>query len=313
MFLRSLTLRNLMATNILGSATNPSVSRFLPHVQDKKFLFFNTDWCPMGQKGWMTLLEKQVDFKYVEVNSFDKDSEITKLFLEVSPKGLVPAGVHYGKNIHEPIPFCYYIDEMFPETCLWPTSPYQRWKALYLLGEISEEFVPKLYRILCEQNPAKMDQHKTDFEEVLRFFDKQLEEHGCSWLMGEQFTLVDISLLTFAERMQALLPHYTQWDPVQKHQNLKRWMENGFQRESFKITSAVRSEQSMRVHPFKALNRVEYLIETFDAARRNKTEMLKRLLKGSAIPFAKDFQKEIRAISDNILIGKEVPTTLGAV
>jgi len=239
--------------------------RILPHIADNKFVFFNTDYCPMGQRGWMTLLEKKVDFKYFEINPMDSTSEETKCFWEVSPRRTVPAGIHHGKNIHDSVPFCKYVDEMFPESSLCPVAPYQRWRARVLIREINEEFVPLFYKVLFEQDASKWENFKKLMMEALECFDNELAHSGGPWLMGEQFTIVDISLLTFVEHMQALIPHYRNWDPLSNYEHLKKWMERGFERESFKTTASDRTPESIAVQPFKSRKRVDYLREVFEA------------------------------------------------
>jgi len=312
MFLHSIKLRNMMST--IRSCDTSTCPKILPHVADNKFLFFNADYCPVGQRGWMTLIEKKVDFKYIEVNCTNPADEVTKLFLEVSPKGTVPAGIHRGKNIHESIPFCKYLDEMFPENPLCPTAPYQRWKAMYLLQEVNNEFVPKLYKVLQDNHPDKRERNKKEFTKVLEFFEKELEHCGGPWFMGEYFTIVDISLLTYFERMQHLLPHYLKWDPMLNYRNLRRWSELGFSRESFKITSANRSEQSITVQPFRCSVRADYLREAFDAGAfdTNRPQERRALLDATVSFFMKDAGKEFSAL-EKAEFSTDSPTGISAV
>jgi len=239
--------------------------KILPHVVANNFLFFNSDFCPLGQRGWLTLLEKQVNFKYIEVNCFNPTSEETQLFWEVSPHHRVPAGIYHGKNVYESMPFCKYVDEMFPENPLCPTAPYQRWKARLLIQEVNEQYVPMFYKVLFEKDPNRWELNKNNMTKVLKFFDDELEHSGGPWLLGEQFTVVDIALLPFVERTHLLLPYYRNWDPIQNFQNLKKWMQAGFGRDSFKITVAERTNESLSCHPYKATKREEYLREVFEA------------------------------------------------
>jgi len=265
------------------SLPNPKI---LPHLSNNQFIFFNADYCPFGQRGWMTLLEKKVDFKYVEVNCFNKTLENTKLFLEVSPNGTVPAGIYHGKNIYESVPFCKYVDEMFPANNLCTNTPYHRWEALTLLNDASENFVPTFYKVLCENDSEASKEHRAKMKDILKNFNQQLERSGGPWFMGKQFTLVDISLLSFFERMVVLFPYYRDWDPFQNAelQELTRWMDAGFARESFKITSADRSEQSMIVQPFKSRRRADYLREVYQAYVLNKVPEMKSMLAKSFGP-----------------------------
>jgi glutathione S-transferase len=236
-----------------------------------KFLLFNADYCPLGQRGWITLLEKKVEFKLVEVNAFNRSLDMTKLFLEVSPSGQFPGGVHNGKILFNDLALCKYLDEMFPHNSLFPGTPYSRWEANMLLVKINTELVPLFYKVLECKSPQKAKAHQSSLLELLKYFNNQLAKSGGPWLIGEQFTIVDISLLTYAERMVVLFPHLNDFEipKTEEYCLFHNWMQKGFQRDSFKVTSANRSEQSMKTHPFKAITRAEYLREVYGHATAN--------------------------------------------
>jgi len=285
----------LIASHCESKMLSPN-PRNLPQMSSSKFIFFNADFDPCGQRGWITLLEKKVGFKYVEINCFNKDLEMTKLFREVSPSGTVPAGIHYGKNLNESIPFCKYLDEMFPENSLFPGSPYSRWEAHALVHKINDNFVPTFYKTLTEQNAVRRQEHQQHLLSLIREFNEQLAKSGGLWLMGNQFTLVDIALLPFCERIKVVLPYFNNFKvpTTEEYRLFNEWMERGFQRESFRITSADRSEQSMRVQPFKSRKRVEYLREINQFYAFNQMEKVKGLLANSIGP---ESAVELRIIS----------------
>jgi glutathione S-transferase len=59
------------------------------------------------------------------------------------------------------------------------------------IDQCSDDFVPTFYQVLTSQEKEpqiKLLSH-------IRDFNQQLEKSGGPWFMGEQFTLVDISLL----------------------------------------------------------------------------------------------------------------------
>ena len=49
------------------------------------------------QRSWIALLEKGVDFEYIEQDPYDKTPE----FLAINPRGLVPALVHENQVVIE--------------------------------------------------------------------------------------------------------------------------------------------------------------------------------------------------------------------
>jgi len=122
--------------------------------------------------------------------------------------------------------------------------------------------------------------------EIIRLFNEQLAKNGGPFLMGEQFTLVDIALLPFCERMNVLFSYYKNFEipKTEEYSLFHEWMKRGFQRESFIITSADRSDQSMRMQPFKNRKRLEYLREVYAPHATNKLDIQMQLLANSIGP-----------------------------
>jgi glutathione S-transferase len=78
-----------------------------------------------AQKVRIVLAEKNVPWtsRYV---SLVKGEQLTPEFKKMNPRGLVPVLVHDGNTIVESSVICAYLDEVFPNPPLSPTSPAER-------------------------------------------------------------------------------------------------------------------------------------------------------------------------------------------
>lgn len=70
-------------------------------------------YCPFAQRVWMSLLYKQVEFKYIEVDPYDETPE----WLELSKgAGKVPVVIVNNETIIDSTEIMLQLDELFPET-----------------------------------------------------------------------------------------------------------------------------------------------------------------------------------------------------
>ena len=54
-------------------------------------------FCPFAQRAYIAMLAKGVEFELIEQDPYNKTAE----WLDISPRGLVPAIVHEGNKIYE--------------------------------------------------------------------------------------------------------------------------------------------------------------------------------------------------------------------
>ena len=100
------------------------------------------------QRPWIALHEKGIDYQYKEVNPYKKDKD----YLQVNPKGLVPALVHHGRNLNESTVILEYLEDISgPEVSLYPRDPFDRAVARLWIDHISKKIVPVFFRVLQAQ------------------------------------------------------------------------------------------------------------------------------------------------------------------
>jgi len=185
----------------------------------------------------LALKEKQLVFAscYVALNKFEQHED---WFKRINPNGQVPVIVHDGKIINESTVINEYLDAVFDGPALRPEDDYGKammriwtkwvdeyfcpalsylawnWMIKGLVRDLSEEeFEEKLSRIpLKEQQDkwritaregypqARLDEWQRQVESAVSRINSALAD-GRPWLLGEQFTLADISCFAMAQPM----------------------------------------------------------------------------------------------------------------
>lgn len=223
--------------------------------------------CPFAQRAWIAILEKQIPFEFVKIplsgeimkikNSGttkgtqweDLSGEDVKKLKEdymktINHTGEVPTLVRQGED---PVPesdvVAWYLDEQYPTrgSSLIPRkNPRAMAKMLLLNKVIGGGLIAACYGLLKNQDPTKDTAYAAKIhaglEKLLRFADS-----SGPFLLGDTFSLADILILPFYERMSVLLPHYRGIDLIPSgapfEGRMKRWAKACTSRESFKKTS----------------------------------------------------------------------------
>lgn len=189
-----------------------------------------------SQKVRLVLFEKGVEFTSNEL-SFARQDQLKPDYLAINPNGVVPTLEHDGQVIMDSSVIAEYLDDVFPDTPLMPTDPVMRARArswLRFMEEVPTKairvpsfqrvFLPTL-RLIKSRNAFAND---TD-QRTLRkgFYGKMDNGHGFTdadiaessqhlqltvdrmeaalqdkpWIMGDQLTLVDLTLAPTIDRM----------------------------------------------------------------------------------------------------------------
>ncbi|CAJ1948519.1 unnamed protein product [Cylindrotheca closterium] len=191
-------------------------------------------FCPFAQRAWIALEEKDVPYRYQEINPYEVDpTEIggyTKKplpleekgkkypgFLDCSPRGLVPAlqvdGEDHTENVErvwESLPIIEYIDERFEtDASLMPKSPIQRAQARIWADFVTARVQKAYYTMLMDQDPDGQQKAKDNFrKEVATFSNAMAPLSEGPYFFGSHFTLVDIALAPFWQRFLWVGKHY---------------------------------------------------------------------------------------------------------
>ncbi len=162
--------------------------------------------CPYAHRTRLTLLEKAVDFKVIEIDLENKPN----WFTEISPLSKVPV-IQHGKNrVWESTIVNEYLDEVFPAPPLMPTDPGERAIARIWIDFANVKFVPTFYKLLLNQEQEKQKEWAQELHNHLLFMEQEgigkLSSNGPYWL-GESLSLIDLSFYPWFERW-CVLEHY---------------------------------------------------------------------------------------------------------
>lgn len=219
-----------------------------------------------AQKVRMVLAEKNMPWESRHIN-LEAGEQLTPEYLKIHPKGFVPAIVHDDYTIIESTLICEYLDDVFPEPPLKPTHPgaiarMRLWpKAVddglhFAIGSISHAaaFMPQLKQKMSvadiEARLRRMPDKGRSARQIellhkgldaqfvrdaLRLYEKSIGEMEAAlatgpWLAGAQFTLADIALIPYIERLDRL-GFSRFWNPARPR--VGAWLERIRARPSF--------------------------------------------------------------------------------
>lgn len=220
-----------------------------------------------SKKVRLALYEKGLEFesRLLNLQAFEQHSPE---YLAVNPNGVVPSLVHDGRAVIESTLIIEYIDEVWPEPALSPADPFERarmrlwtkwsdehaYKAVYVPtwdrlsrpvasgltdAELSERLahVPTAERRARWQATAREGFSQAEFDVAyaemdLTFsrMDAALGETGGPWLMGEMYTLADIAMVPFVERIIDLKPEIIEGGAYAR---VAEWMARYHERPAF--------------------------------------------------------------------------------
>jgi glutathione S-transferase len=205
-----------------------------------------------SKKVRMCLYEKQIDFTshLLDLQKFEQHRPD---YLALNPDGVVPTLVHRGRTIVESSVIIDYLDDCFTHQPMKPQDPYDR-AQMRLWLKFSDDFAykavfaPTWHRLrhrategldsarLAETlshiptserrnrwekmaqggyGEAELEAAYAQMRECLDRADAQLRR--TKWLAGEAFSLADIALLPFIDRINNLRPEFlagTEYDAL---------------------------------------------------------------------------------------------------
>jgi glutathione S-transferase len=177
-------------------------------------------------------------------------------YLQINPAGVVPTLVHDQKLVTESSVICQYLDDAFPQAPLTPAAPHARAVARAWLKFFDDDvhaavrtasfqllYRPLLASLPAQELEARLSRHPDPqraraFREAARggfdeaavarsierfsYFIQRIEDAAARdpWLAGRDFSLADVAMAPFAERLVHLrLSHL--WDG---HPHARDWM-----------------------------------------------------------------------------------------
>ncbi|PHM11525.1 glutathione S-transferase family protein [Nostoc sp. 'Peltigera malacea cyanobiont' DB3992] len=170
-----------------------------------------------SQRTRVVLLEKGIDFTPIEIDLQNKPDGYT----QISGYGKVPAIKHGDVEIYESAIINEYLDEVFPEPALLPRDPAAKAIARIWIDYANTRFVPAFNKFLRGKDSTEQEQGRKEFTEALLYIEQEGLGKG-DYLLGDQFSLVDISFYPWFERLP-LLEHFRKFTLPAETPRLQTW------------------------------------------------------------------------------------------
>ncbi len=187
---------------------------------------FSIAVCPFAQRTRILLTMKGVPFELTEI---DITRPRPDWFLAMNPLGQVPVIRHQGRVLNESSVIGEYLDEVFPAPRAMPADAHQRAQSRILIDRLNQAFVPAMYTLLMNQDPARHAGLMENALEGWRWLDAFLMRHNPdgTWLW-DGFGMADLSAAPFFQRY-CLNEHFRGFalpdDPA--YARVRRWRDAG--------------------------------------------------------------------------------------
>ena len=187
-------------------------------------------------------------------------------YLKINPSGVVPTIIHDGQPLHESGTICEYLDEVFPEPPLRPSSAYDRalmrnwirhidgliqnlvvynWR--HHLQKVAEQWSDEKLAEVVSRIPSKErreawmrvarrpyteDERLDARANLVRLLDRMESAIGDNgWLVGNTYSIADIAAVPFIKRIdEEIAPDEMMPD---KHPHMAAWWNNIQSRPAF--------------------------------------------------------------------------------
>lgn len=187
------------------------------------------------------MAEKHIEWtgRYIDIL---KGEQFDPEFLALSPKAVVPVLVHDGRVIPESTVICEYVEDAFPDHPIYPADAFERAQARLWTKAVDEELHPACSAItyVVSHRHTILRNGVGDFETFLkagaregsaartlkwqwiqdglaapgaadkiRLYDAYLQKmeealDGREWLVGDRFSMADIAMAPYVNRLSAL-------------------------------------------------------------------------------------------------------------
>ncbi|GAA6229333.1 glutathione S-transferase omega-1 [Lates japonicus] len=180
---------------------------------------YSMRFCPFAQRTRLVLNAKGIKHDTININLKDKPD----WFLEKNPLGLVPTlETPAGEVIYESPITCEYLDEVYPENQLLPSTPFAKAQQRMMLEHFSK-VVPYFYKIPTGRNKGEdVSGLETELKQKFAKLNEDLVNKKTQFFGGDTITMIDYMMWPFFERLEIFeLKHCLDSTP-----ELKKWTEH---------------------------------------------------------------------------------------
>ncbi|KAM9727706.1 glutathione S-transferase omega-1-like [Menidia menidia] len=198
-------------------------------VPKDQIRIYSMRFCPFAQRTRLVLHAKGIKHDTVNINLKDKPD----WFLEKNPLGLVPTlETPAGEIIYESPITCDYLEEVYPEKKLLPSSPFAKAQQKMMLEHFSK-VTPYYYKITAgRRNGDDVSGLEAELKEKFAKLNEDLLKKKTKYFGGDSVTMIDYMMWPFFERMEIL----EMKNPLEDAPELKKWVERMLEDPAVKAT-----------------------------------------------------------------------------
>lgn len=227
--------------NMGGYNSNIGVDPSIP-IQ---FFMFPNNTCPYAQRTHITLLELDIPFDLQTVRKGED------WYRKINPLGKVPALRLPSTDVVYESAICNeYLCDLALESdrhSLMPKNSLMKAK-IRILNHYCDELGKAQFTFLMNKDSEKDKILIQDMEKALQVYEDSLRKEGGSYLMGEVFTMADVHVFPFIQRLIITLLFFKKYEiPSAKFPLLLNWFVLCSGRESIQ-QSSMNSDKTIEVY-----------------------------------------------------------------
>jgi glutathione S-transferase len=164
---------------------------------------YNFQLCPFAHRVRLTLAEKRLAAELIEIDLKNKPASFSK----ISPYGKVPLLQHGDVKIWESAIINGYLDEVFSDPPLMPSSPSDRALAHIWIKFADERLYAATHSLIFTRNDEARRKLVAQMFDSIQLLENEVmakRPGGGPYVFGDRFTLVDITLYPWFEQVGAL-------------------------------------------------------------------------------------------------------------
>jgi len=218
-----------------------------------QFFLFPGNTCPFAQRTHIALHELGIPFDITEVSG----RPAPDWYLNINPRGKVPAirvptcdyEVIYESAICNEFLCDFTSTILKKDHKLMPQDPILRARARLLNDHCDSVLGKAQFTFLMNKDTVKDVELAAEVEEALATYEEALNNNGGGpFLLGAEFTLADLHVLPFIQRLVITLRHWKNYEiPTSKFSKLLAWFDECIERDSVKQSSMTK-EKTLEIY-----------------------------------------------------------------
>jgi glutathione S-transferase len=270
----------VLAKKLTEESGAPGVNPYAEYKRKKEtdtsypLMLLHAEFCPFSSRAIIALLEKekdpshQINFRIQHVCfplGPDNDKGTEMLYsLDLKEVPVLVDNEKESEATSESMVVIEHVDELYPDFNPLQPSETDRQETMRIFINRYDRLVGVFHSFLFMKDPSQKETIMEDMSDLLMSLENDLQVFPGPYLCGEQFTLADIQIFPFMERVQVVLSHYRGFVIPEHLEHVHEWFKAVYARPSIRVATGDRDEESMKTYRMVERTRSEFLIESYE-------------------------------------------------